>query len=168
MAIKEKGTVFFDRLVSEIKKKADQIPFWNGLLVLLLFSLAVLIGCNPQARGFALPEGDAEAGKLAFVELKCDQCHSIGKIAFTGGAEETEVRLGGEVSKIKTYGELLTSVINPSHKISASYLKEKVTEGEESKMKTYNDFMTVQELVDLVTYLQTEYKVKYPENTYPY
>ena len=32
-----------------------------------------------------------------------------------GKEEETSVVLGGEVARIKTYGELVTSIINPSH-----------------------------------------------------
>ena len=39
--------------------------------------LGALAGCNPQARGFALPPGDAEQGKETFVAMGCNACHSI-------------------------------------------------------------------------------------------
>ena len=75
---------------------------------------------------------------------------------------------------MKTYGELVTSIINPSHKVSAKYAQEfSVTNPDgSSKMErfgfNYNYAMSVQELVDVVTFLQSEYKLVVPRNTYPY
>ena len=49
------------------------------LLTLLVGSLVALGGCDPDARmsehGFRLPDGDAEAGREAFVYMQCTQCH---------------------------------------------------------------------------------------------
>jgi len=68
--------------------------------------------------------------------------------------------LGGQTTVIKTYGDLVTSVINPSHKIFRRHSKQKVsTEEGGSKMITYNEVMTVQQLVDLVTYLESNYEI---------
>ena len=54
----------------------------------------------------------------------------------------------------------MTSVINPSHKTSRRYVKQNIaTEGRELKMVVYNEIMTVQQLVDLVTYLESTYEV---------
>jgi sulfur-oxidizing protein SoxX len=62
---------------------------------------------------------------------------------------------------------LVTSIINPLHKIAKGYELDSITESGMSKMRNYNDIMTVTELVDLVTYLQPHYKVKPYEYT-PY
>lgn len=141
----------------------------NLLLFLLLGSLTFFAACNSQARGFVLPEGDAAAGKTAFLALECNQCHSIDAIPWKGEAEDVEVKLGGETTTIRTYGELVTSVINPSHRIANRYLKNKVMDAEgQSKMKIYNEVTTVQELVDIVTYLKSQYKIVAPPNPYPY
>jgi hypothetical protein len=128
--------------------------------------------CNDQTRGFALPEGDIEKGKATFQRLNCNECHGISDIEWKGGSANLNILLGGERSTQKSYGDLVTSVINPSHKIARSY-KEQPTAltAEEglSNMNNYNEVMTVQELVDLVTFLQSEYKVRTPPTKYyPY
>ena len=136
------------------------------LFIFFIFFALLLSGCQSQSKGFALPEGSAEDGKVTFMRLDCDACHSVSDIARNGIPDEPDVPLGGEVSKAKTYGDLVTSIINPSHKISKSYIpKVKDSEGN-SRMMIYNQFMTVQELVDLVTFLQEEYDVVTPPNDY--
>lgn len=136
--------------------------------------LALATACQPQARGFALPEGDVEKGKLLFTELNCNDCHSIDDIAWVGSkdAGTPHIPLGGAVTSLKSYGELVTSVINPSHKISKVYEDRVGTTlpGRRSRMElyNYNEAMTVQELIDVVAYLQSSYKLVTPEYTYPY
>jgi sulfur-oxidizing protein SoxX len=65
---------------------------------------------------------------------------------------------------------LLTSVINPSHKIYPNLNPDVTTLDGQSKMPIFNDVMTVTELVDLVTFLQPYYKVlpPNPSNYYFY
>lgn len=140
----------------------------------MFLAFAVFAGCQNESRGFVLPEGDIEQGKQTFLELNCTRCHSIGDVAWTGDErwDDPHVKLGGEVTSMKTYGELVTSVINPSHKISQQAITNQrltLVEGM-SKMELYryNEIMTVQELVDLVTFLQSEYELIKPEDTYPY
>jgi hypothetical protein len=120
--------------------------------------------CQPQSEGFALPPGDAERGKATFVELECNACHRIDDVVsrLDPGDPTIDVRLGGQVSRIKTYGDLVTSIINPSHKLSRGKNKMTVTEEGDSKMTVYNDMMTVQQLVDLTTFLQDTYTVYVP------
>ena len=139
----------------------------NYLLVFLLLCGGLfLFSCNEQARGFAFPDGDIEEGKATFKRLGCNECHSISKIEWMGGSDSLNINLGGEVTTLKTYGDLVTSVINPSHKIAGRYKHEFTTEEGLSKMKNYNEVMTVQELIDLVTFLQSEYEVKSPRTDY--
>jgi hypothetical protein len=142
----------------------------NYLLVLTLLCGGLLVSsCNEHARGFALPAGDIEEGKATYKRLACNECHSISEIEWKGGADSLKIQLGGDVSFEKSYGELVTSVINPSHKIARGYKQIGTTEGGLSKMKNYNEIMTVQELVDLVTFLQSEYEVSTPPtHYYPY
>ena len=139
-------------------------------LVLFLGSQVFFSACNSEARGFALPEGDAQAGRISFQALECNQCHSIGNIPWDGDSKEEEIKLGGEFNTITTYGQLVTSIINPSHRIAPRYLKERAMDSTgQSTMTVYNEVMTVQQLVDIVTYLKGEYKVTTPSyNNYPY
>jgi hypothetical protein len=76
------------------------------------------------------------------------------------------VELGGKVTRVKTYGELVTAIINPSHKLADGYPEDLVSEDGKSKMYVYNGFMTVQELTDIVMFLQPHYDVIPPEFQY--
>ncbi len=140
-----------------------------GAALLLAFMAA---GCEQQAKGFVLPPGDYEQGKTTFTDLGCHSCHSIeGVIAKLeeGGDPVIEVVLGGPVTRVKTYGDLVTSIINPSHKLSRGKTPVTVNDDGSSKMPYYNDVMTVQELVDVTTFLQGTYSVWVPEyNMYYY
>ena len=142
----------------------------NYLMVFVLLCGSLLISsCNRQSRGFALPEGDIEKGKVTYKRLACSECHSISNIEWKGGKDNLKIPLGGEVTSLKSYGGLVTSVINPSHKVPSFYDQKTSTEGDLSKMKNYNEVMTVQELIDLVTFLQSEYQVvSQPTKYYSY
>lgn len=142
----------------------------NYLMVFILLCGSLLISsCNEQARGFALPEGDIEKGKTTYKRFACNECHSISEIQWQGGSDSLKIYLGGEASIEKSYGDLVTSVINPSHKIAKRFKQKSSTEEGHSMMKNYNGSMTVQELIDLVAFLQSEYNVKSPPTYYnPY
>lgn len=135
-------------------------------LMLFLTCLSVVLsGCDrgpKSAKGFSLPEGDPALGKSTFMQLKCHSCHQIAGIEQLkpdGQTPKISVKLGGKVSQIKTYGELVTSVINPSHRLAAGYPKQEVADDEVSKMTIYNDVMTVTQLINLVAFLQSNYEL---------
>jgi sulfur-oxidizing protein SoxX len=136
-------------------------------LVLTFFISACDTGPK-SARGFRLPDGDAETGKQLFVELQCNSCHTIlgQELAAPALKGPVSVSLGGPVANIKTYGQLVSSVINPSHRIVRRYPKDEVSVDGESLMPTYNESMTVQQLIDLVAFLQAQYQVTIPQNSY--
>lgn len=132
------------------------------LLTLLLVGLS---GCNngpDSPRGFSLPKGDEAQGELVFRKYQCLSCHTLEGVEAPDLVKEFEkpIALGGTTSRIKTYAELVTSVINPSHKISPRYLNMGGTPDEQSKMRVFNDVMTVTELTNLVSFLQPKYKVQ--------
>ncbi|MCB0689092.1 MAG: hypothetical protein KDC53_21285 [Saprospiraceae bacterium] len=137
-----------------------------ALLTFLAFQI-LMSGCNPNSAGFALPEGDFENGKINFVGMACNQCHSVDDLAWEGlEGKDVHFRLGGEVGKVKTYGDLVTSIINPSHRIARSFRQEMAEGDTLSPMPNYNEVMTVQELVDLVTFLEKQYRVTPPQTIY--
>jgi mono/diheme cytochrome c family protein len=143
----------------------------TGLFVVLA-TLAALWGCEADRmseRGFSLPEGNALAGREAFVYMHCHECHTVVGEEFPAVpmADPPFVELGGKVTRVKTYGELVTAIINPSHKLAQGYPTEQVaSDGEESRMPVYNGYMTVQELIDIVAYLQPRYDVFVPQYEY--
>lgn len=141
-------------------------------LPILLASLVALSACDPEARmaqrGFRLPEGNAQAGREAFLYMQCNQCHTIAGMELPAIPDKDPpyVELGGKVTKVKTYGELLTAIIYPSHKLADGYAEELVSEDNESNMYVYNEHMTVQELIDIVMFLQDQYDIIIPETVY--
>ena len=141
------------------------------LLTILVAVMLLLSGCDEEKlmseRGFRLPDGNAQAGRETFLYMQCNQCHMIYKEDLPSIAgTEPYVELGGAVTKVKTYGELVTAIINPSHKLADGYAKEKVSQDGVSNMYVYNSFMTVQELTDLVMFLQPHYNVVPPRFEY--
>lgn len=132
--------------------------------------LVLLGGCGGE---FALPEGDAGRGREAFIELQCHTCHSVADIekAESDRSPPIHKKLGGQVSRVRSYEDLVTSIINPSHRLSARYPEDMTSEiaDEEgrSRMPSYNDVMTVRQLVDLVTFLEPQYEVRVPRRDYP-
>ena len=146
---------------------------WYITIAMVVLS-ATLAGCEPggpkSSRGFTLPDGDAELGQATFAELNCHACHTVSGIELPALEQEPEnpVALGGPVTRIKTYGQLVTSIINPSHRLAKGYPKETVSVEDESKMKNYNDVLTVKQLIDLVAFLQSRYELKpYEPTDYP-
>jgi sulfur-oxidizing protein SoxX len=142
-----------------------------SIITLVLFAA----GCTRTATsstGFRLPDGDAMSGRETFLYMQCHQCHTISGEEFPviPLSDPPYVALGGPVTRVKTYGELVTAIIYPSHKLANGYAAEKVSEDGESNMYVYNDYMTVQELTDLVVFLQPHYDVitpKYDYRLYP-
>ena len=131
--------------------------------IALLPCLAAIAACTPESPfGFRLPDGDADAGRQAFVDLGCNACHEVAGVPIESAEGITHVRLGGKTTHLKTHGELVTSIINPSHKIAPQH-RGAVLDGESVMTYLYlNQVMTVQELVDLVAFLQPTYEVVAP------
>ena len=105
----------------------------NKSLAGLIVSLGLLHGCGgygeKSSSGFRLPDGDAAAGRQAFTDLHCNACHDVkGQDIKFEGTRKITVVLGGDVSRVKTYGELVTSIINPSHKIAPGLVPEIVAQ----------------------------------------
>ena len=138
-----------------------------SLVVCVLFLHAC--GSDPKSPwGFRLPDGNAVKGQALFVELQCNACHTIAGLELAAPAQRGPVAvvLGGPVARVKTYGDLVSSVINPSHKLIFNYPEEKIARDGESRMRIYNETMTVQQLIDLVAFLQPQYKVSLPQYSY--
>lgn len=140
-----------------------------SLMWIALLTLAVASGCDTgpkSSRGFRLPEGNAEKGKQVFLDLKCNTCHRVEGVELAPPTA-FNLTLGGETARVKTYGELVTSIINPSHIISQNHLAE-LKEAKLSPMPDYNRMMTVEQMIDLVAFVQPHYRVAVPDMTPTY
>ena len=137
------------------------------------FALFFLAACGgaKSARGFRLPDGDVQAGKATFVTLQCHACHSVvgTELPDHEARSETLVALGGEVRRVKTYGQLVTAIIHPTHSLAPGYAPQDVSKDGKSTMPNFNETMTVQQLIDMVTFLQAQYRIRRDDDLYyPY
>jgi sulfur-oxidizing protein SoxX len=103
------------------------------------------------------------------LHYRCVECHTLASTEFVGEdweyneQRDISVMIGGKSTKLQTYGDLVTSIINPSHRIAKGYVRDDlVDDAGESKMRVYNDVMSVTELVDLVTFLHPQYELIMP------
>jgi mono/diheme cytochrome c family protein len=131
-------------------------------IVTMLLGAALLQGCaTGTVLGYRFPLGDVARGREAFLSLECHGCHILKgpQLPPYPGTPAMTVSLGGHTPRIESYGDILTSVVNPSHRLARSYVKAGGQRGSESPMaaQRLNDVMTVQQLADLVAFLQTEY-----------
>lgn len=134
-----------------------------------LFCVLLLASCAPKndsPQGFILPPGDAMKGQTTFAAVGCVNCHQVEGATFTdaGGdlAAELIVTIGGTQPKVKTYGQLVTAIIHPNADILQNNPSYVDAEGK-SLMPDYTRSMTVQQMTDLVTFLQDHYEIELPE-----
>ena len=139
----------------------------NSRIVLTTVAIATLsaLGCAPNpksGRGFELPPGNAEKGKAAFVQLNCTECHRVDGVELPTPTAKLEliVTLGGEVTHLRTYGELVTAIIHP--RAATSDEQRAPTPATRPPMKDFNRAMTVEELVNIVTFIQPTYRELVP------
>ena len=134
----------------------------------------LLVACDQgpnTGRGLRLPEGDISSGQQSFVALGCHHCHGITGVELPSSDPRERVlmiELGGEVIRVKTYGELVTSIVNPQHIIDQKYLNAWPAEGRgdvQSPMPSFNTGMTVEQLINIVTFLDSHYERVHPEYT---
>ena len=144
----------------------------NTRIVLTTAAIATLsvLGCAPDpksGRGFELPPGNAEKGKATFVQLKCTECHRVEGVELPTPTVKPEliVTLGGEVTHVRTYGELVTAIIHP--RATTSDQQRAPTPATRPPMKDFNRAMTVEELVNIVTFLQPTYRESIPPMPQP-
>lgn len=133
-------------------------------LALLSASAVFASGCTSTPMfGFPIEEGNVEAGRQAFIDHRCHQCHTVSGVRLPSlvGVSPVMLELGGETEYIKSYAELVTSIINPNHEISERYREQQARGGALPVMSPmpmpHIDTMTVRQLIDLVAFLDSRY-----------
>ena len=106
---------------------------------------------TPTGWQFAWPQGDPVNGREVFVKLECYSCHEAKGEQFPapGGEVGPELSVMGPLHDAAYFAE---AIINPTAVVEKGKGYE-AADGA-SKMPSYNDLVTVQEVIDLVAYLK--------------
>jgi mono/diheme cytochrome c family protein len=118
---------------------------------------------TPKGWQFAIPAGDHHAGRQVFIDFECFKCHEVlGEDFPAPKAEQGDVGPAlsgmGAMHPAEYFAE---TIIDPNASV-AWRIKHHKTETKgylgadgKSKMPSYNETMTVQQLIDVVAYLKS-------------
>ncbi len=131
-----------------------------SLILLTLTSCATHPDYATEFR-FPIEWGNITEGQAAFVDLECHQCHTVKGVDLVPFEGESPVilELGGTIVYAKTYADLVTSIINPNHVVSdedMDMLRRDTRRGATTIM-SFQEQMTVTQLIDLVIFLNSRY-----------
>jgi mono/diheme cytochrome c family protein len=108
---------------------------------------------TPKGWKFTWPKGDSAKGRAVFVKLECYSCHEVRGEKFPAPTDSAklgpELAFMGPLHEVDYFAE---AVINPSAVIEKG--KDYQAVDGSSKMPSFNDSLTVQELIDLVAFLR--------------
>lgn len=143
--------------------KAKLILAAAGVVGLVLLSACKTYPDYTSDFRFPILQGDIGRGQQAFTSLGCTNCHAVSGVQLPrSAASPVTVMLGGELMFAKTYGDLVTSIINPDHVISDRYLTQ-LPRGARQRVDSspmyMNPEMKVSELIDIVAFLNSRYSL---------
>ena len=127
-----------------------------GLAIVFLFASISRVNAaevdmhHPKGWTFTMPKGDPVKGRAVFDKFSCYSCHEVRGEKFSapdkGQAVGPELSQMGPLHPLEYFTE---STINPD---AVGAKKYRGPDGK-SKMPSFNDDMTVQELIDLSAYM---------------
>ena len=108
---------------------------------------------TPAGWRFSWPAGDPERGREVFLKYECFSCHEVRGERFPvprdAGSIGPELSSMGSAHEVEYFVE---AIVNPNAVVERGKGYE-AADGS-SKMPSFNDTLTVQEVVDLVAYLK--------------
>jgi len=126
-------------------------------LLLCLASVSVAAGepimePEPEWISIALPKGDAQAGRQAFILLSCVSCHRVeGDNDLPAPLSAHPGPTFGRIHSLQDPAQLAGSIVAPSHQITEDVRVER--EDGLSEMGDFTEAMTVRQLIDLIAYV---------------
>lgn len=126
------------------------------------------LGFFAACQGIDLPRGDAQHGRVVFAERGCGSCHRVWGEALPSPVAQPPVQVVlGDPQNRKTIQYLAESIINPSHRLAHPPARpvgdpgmileqteyEDMTSGGLSRMGESNHYLSVEDWIDLVAYL---------------
>lgn len=108
---------------------------------------------TPKGWKFTWPKGDPGRGRAVFAKLECYSCHEVRGEKFPAPKDRDkvgpELSVMGPLHDVDYFAE---AIVNPSAAIEKG--KGYQAADGSSKMPSFNDSLSVQELIDLVAFLR--------------
>lgn len=129
------------------------------LLTLILSFAAIQIVQADETKPL-FPKGDLAKGETVFMEQKCFACHTLEqrKLPDFDLPAKLKIHLGGSAQELWTRDDYAKAIMNPNHVVAPEYQAIMIRIGDKvgaanSPMPTFNEKVTVQNLIDLATFL---------------
>lgn len=127
------------------------------LAAVVLLLVLMMAGCGRDGTMSALPPGSIEAGRTAFADLQCHNCHRIDGEDFPSARIDPAIKLGGTVLVKPATHELVRDLTLPSSRFAMGYPTTQILQEGRSRMPDFTRRMTVRQLSDLVAFLDAKY-----------
>jgi len=133
-------------------------------IALVTFSCLILAGlfADEDKRSLIVPKGDASVGLTTFIDKGCYKCHLTGDVKLPKLEVEPKlsIQLGGNERSNWTRDRFAEAIMNPNHAVAPEYHLAKIISGdkfgaENSPMLDFNDVLTLKDLINLTTFLDS-------------
>lgn len=126
-----------------------------AILFFFIFPLGVQASSDDyfETGGIQMVRADEVEGRKAFIKHQCASCHSVFyDRALPKPTSDVDGPVLGRPDRLHLPADIMNAIISPSHEISKDYKGELTLDGT-SPMVRLTHVMTVQELLDIATYL---------------
>lgn len=133
----------------------------KGTCFSLVASFLLLSACSQEE--VYIPDGNAAAGKAVFEKYQCYGCHDVVGADYPPPSSITPTFVAiGATGEPTSRVELMEAIIAPSHEFAKPTPppgeradQRNIRSGSGSRMTDFSKQMTVRELLDLLTYLES-------------
>lgn len=119
---------------------------------------------DTQTVTVVLPAGDTQAGRQAFLDLKCTVCHRVvGETTFPAPVSGTQGPDLDRTLAVRPAADVAEAIVVPSHSMSvktSDEVKKRLEGMLLSPMPDFSRTMTVRQLADLLAYLRSREAAK--------
>ena len=121
-----------------------------------------LIHADEGAKRSMIPKGDPTRGETVFLDQGCYRCHTLEnrELPDFDLPAKLKIHLGGSAHALWNRDEFGRAILNPEHVVAPQYQAIMIQAGDakgakESPMPNFNTILTVADLIDLATFLDS-------------
>lgn len=135
--------------------------YWLIGLSLMCAGLSSALAQDGTSRPM-IPPGDSANGESIFLEQRCYRCHTLEgrELPDFDLPAKLKIHLGGDAHILWNRDEFGRAILNPEHVVSPQYQAIMIQAGDEkgsqeSPMPNFNAVLSISDLIDLATFLDS-------------